>query len=259
MDPFANGVLLVGTGKALKLMQYFQVLSKKSYRARGSYQFSTLTGDCDGEKLRESTISLVRNEEDFRSRAKNFIGEYHQIPPYFSAVKHEGRPLYEWAREGVFINKPAVKRNIFNFEIISNKNNELEFDATVSSGTYIRGLWTDYCKTFELEGHLKGLTRTSWGDCRLCDCVPLSELEDLSKDIGVYLKRPQDLWHLPHLFLNSSESKSFLQGQFLLLKDKALEEYQWVFGDDKQLLGLGAPLCVNGALRLKCDTLLCDQ
>ncbi|MCR9205066.1 MAG: hypothetical protein NXH75_10840 [Halobacteriovoraceae bacterium] len=261
LDPFAEGVLLVGTGKAMKLMAQFQKLLSKTYLGVGDFNYSTDTGDKEGEKLKESLLETIPEHKEFAQRTSQFLGEYLQKPPYFSAVKHEGKPLYEWAREGVFIDKDPVQRTIHAFEIQQEnkdlkKNNQLAFETEVSSGTYIRGLWTDYCKTLGLEGHLSELTRKAWGRCTLDQCFSLDQAKT---NIQEYLIRPQKIWSLKFIVLKDEEAKGFVQGQFLGGPAAVgLEKYQWVFDSNDNLLGLGVPYKLGQETCLKCDVLLCN-
>lgn len=261
LDPFATGVLLVGTGKALKLMAYFQKLLSKTYLAKGTYLFSTDTGDIEGQKLKDSQFQERPTFSHLKTKAEGFVGPYFQKPPYFSAVKHEGRPLYEWAREGVFIDKDPVEREVYFLDLKkTNIEDEIEFKTEVSSGTYIRGLWVDLCQACGLEGHLTSLSREAWGSCLKGDCYTLEEAKE---EIAKFLLRPDEIWKLPKVFLNSDAAHGFVQGQFLRpsswdLSWEGKDAYQWVYGENKELLGLGIPHFVSGELRLKCEVLLCD-
>lgn len=257
LDPFAEGVLLVGTGKALKLMEQFQKLLTKTYKGVGDFSYSTDTGDKEGKKLKESKKEFTFVLEELNNNTSNFLGKYHQRPPYFSAVKHEGRPLYEWAREGVFIDKDPVEREIFHFQITHlDLENGVSFEAEVSSGTYIRGLWVDFCQDLGFEGHLKELKRTAWGECHERDCFTL---QDAKENIQSFLLRPHKIWPLKEISLSEELAHGFVQGQFLDGDfTEELDDYQWVFGPDGVLLGLGAPIKAGGRVRLKCHVLLRD-
>lgn len=259
LDPFAEGVLLVGTGKAMKLMAQFQKLLSKTYLGVGDFNFSTNTGDKDGEKLKESSLETIPSHNEFTQMTSHFLGDYLQKPPYFSAVKHEGKPLYEWAREGVFIDKEPVHRKIYKFDILERElsiKNQLAFETEVSSGTYIRGLWADYCKILGLEGHLSELTRKAWGSCTLEQCFSLDQAK---ANIKEYLIRPHKIWSLKIIVLKEEEAQAFVQGQFLGGPvAKNLEDHQWVFDSSDNLLGLGVPYKLGRESRLKCDVLLCN-
>jgi tRNA pseudouridine55 synthase len=255
LDPFAEGILLVGTGKALKMVQYFQNDMSKTYEGVGTFDFSTDTGDLEGQRIgsTESKGPVGALDRDvLNQQAATFVGPYLQKPPYFSAVKHEGRPLYDWAREGVFIDKPAVEREVFSFEILRQlEDNTYEFRTRVSSGTYIRGLWHEFAHKMGLPGHLRVLKRVGWGDYCGQDALklPIESLKDED------LKLVTDFWDLPLLNLNERQSEYFTSGRYLETKvlEGPVERYQWVLGPRSELLGLGVPICVDGRDFLKVE------
>lgn len=249
LDPFADGALLVGTGKALKLMQFFQQEMSKSYVGVGNFSHGTDTGDREGKILKTSPDIKRPNLDELNELQGRFLGPYWQKPPYFSAVKHEGRPLYEWAREGVFIEKEPVKREIYELRFMEAESERVKFFCKVSSGTYVRGLWTDIAQTFGLEGHLQELKRTAWGDIGESDLYhhEAGDVESLKEA----MKRPHELWELPKVYLKAKEALCFCQGQYLSLKEakEGLEKVEssflassgrgWVFDSEENLLGLG--------------------
>ncbi len=249
LDPFAEGVLLVGTGKALKLVQYFQTKMSKTYFGVGSLEFATDTGDCDGQSLKVSEESSVISLEEISNQSKKFLGEYEQVPPFFSAVKHEGRPLYEWAREGVFITKPPVKRNIIDFKVIEAMGGkDFSFECVVSSGTYVRGLWSDLAQEVGMWGHLKELKRIAWGDFPLDSCLTLP-MSDVSIDKFL---RPNQFWKLPEITLNDEQVKMFIQGQYVGV-EQALSPFQWILDQSGQSCGLGVGVLEDGKEKLKVE------
>ncbi|MCF8059834.1 MAG: tRNA pseudouridine(55) synthase TruB [Bacteriovoracaceae bacterium] len=249
LDPFAEGVLLLGTGKALKLVQYFQTLMTKTYWGVGTLDFATDTGDCDGQKLRVSDSPSVISLEEIQNLSQGFIGEYHQVPPFFSAVKHEGRPLYEWAREGIFISKDPVERTIVDFKIIESLgNNEFSFECVVTSGTYIRGLWSDLAQKLGQWGHLKKLKRTAWGPFEIDSCLKMP-IESLILDDCL---RPEKIWKIPEVILSEDQVKLFAQGQYLELEQR-IAPYQWVFDQHGKSIGLGVPVYIGREKKLKVD------
>jgi tRNA pseudouridine55 synthase len=223
----------------------------------GTFAFSTDTGDEQGKLLLKSKSEEMPTLDKIAATAQGLVGEYLQRPPYFSAVKHEGRPLYEWAREGVFIDKPAVKRHLYSFEVGQGPNlqsGEYEFHCEVSSGTYIRGLWSDLAKSLAKEGHLKQLKRQGWGRFNAKDAMTLPintiGLEDL--------KRPDEFWDIPKIILEDQESVRFCQGQYL--EGNSFEgEFCWVYDNHSHLLGLGgSPASGKGQRLLKTIVSLTD-
>lgn len=258
LDPFADGLLLVGTGKALKLVHFFQNEMSKIYRGRGSFEFSTDTGDIDGEIVDKgaSYAKDVPTLDLLRTKASEFVGLYQQAPPYFSAVKHDGRPLYEWARQGTFIDKPPVQREVFSFSILEKlADNSFTFEATVSSGTYIRGLWFDLAKAVSLPGHLQTLTRVGWGNINLGDwqesVIEGEKINDFSRN---HLIRVDKLWDLPSMSLPQNEADLFSRGVYVAPPfSNRPDPYQWVYGPGRELLGLGVPVKVHGKDLLKVE------
>lgn len=251
LDPFADGLLLVGTGKALKMVSHFQQEMTKTYLGKGTFAFSTDTGDSEGERLEqkgEYTFNDKRPSiEELQKCADQFIGAYEQRPPYFSAVKHEGKPLYDWAREGVFIEKEPVHRVIHCFDILEDLGGgEFLFRAEVSSGTYIRGLWCDLAEKLGLDGHLLELKREKWGqtDLSIACKGPFDEL------IKESFYRIDYFWDLSKIELSAEDASKFIQGQYLK-NDGHLEDRVWVYGPNDQLLGLGGPVNEKGDVFLK--------
>lgn len=170
LDPFAEGVFLIGIAGAQKLNECIHEELPKTYWARGLVGIQTSTGDCQGEVLHKDTqeqISMTLGElscEQLTSLwQKSFLGSYSQRPPAFSATKHEGKALYEYARAGIMIEKPPVEREIYQLDVLERSNDEICFRATVSSGTYIRTLFEDMMKEMGLAGHLLELKREAIG------------------------------------------------------------------------------------------------
>lgn len=213
LDPFAEGLLLVGTGKAMKLMTLIQEELPKHYEAVGSIGIKTFTGDCDGEVMEEINLSqqdLSTLYPTISSQADMLKGEYLQAPPYFSAVKHEGKPLYEYAREGIFIEKPPVSRHIYELDILGIDNTEVTFRSKVSNGTYIRTLWQDMLSCIEGHGHLTKLIRDQVGQLTLADSITPDEFID---NAGLFAFAPDQVVTLPRIELSEREALDLLQGR----------------------------------------------
>ncbi len=177
LDPFAEGLLLIGLNGAMKFYGLLQKTFPKTYVATGIVGLSSPTGDgSDPENISKihcppSVRQLGREELNHFCRS-HFLGSYNQAPHYFSAAKYKGKPLYQYAREGIMIDKPPVKRFIYDMTILYWSYPELTFQVRVSSGTYIRGLFEDLCEKLETKGILSRLKRTAIGPCRLKEAVP---------------------------------------------------------------------------------------
>lgn len=179
LDPFADGVYLIGVAGAQKLNDLVHGHLRKTYVATGMIGSKTDSGDCDGNIVREigpsptwdHFISLSHNELEETLRAKFCEMPYQQRPPMYSAAKHLGRPLYEYARQGEFVDKAAVPRQIFHLEVLEKSKEQLSFRVEVSSGTYIRTLFEDILDHFGLIGHLTALTREAIGPLNIKDSL----------------------------------------------------------------------------------------
>jgi tRNA pseudouridine55 synthase len=259
LDPFAEGILIIGTGKAMKLMNIVQEELPKRYTALGQMGKKTITGDCDGELMSEIDLSQDELNELYPKiihQAKGLIGEYWQAPPYYSAVKHEGKALYEYAREGVFIDKEPVQRFIYNLELIENPTsqmNEASFCAKVSNGTYIRTLWQDMLTDIDHHGHLTQLIRDEVGGIRLEHTVRPEEFMDDPKQKTL---SPLDVIQLEKVSLEVEQVLDLMQGREISLDETPPQGHFWIFYKS-YLIGIGESM--DGQNLVKVKTLLFSQ
>ncbi len=170
LDPFAEGVLMIGTGGAARLNDFIHEFLPKTYLATGKLGEETPTGDPTSEVVQTDNSAFLRREigsfsrEFIDERAKNkFLGTYLQTPHKYSATKFMGKNLHEWAREGVEVKKEAVERTIHAIEVVNFDFPLLTIRSTVSSGTYIRTLFTELSHDLGTLGHLLTLKRESVG------------------------------------------------------------------------------------------------
>ena len=170
LDPFACGVLLVGAGGAARLNDYIHQLPK-TYLAVGKLGVSTASGDCTNPILQEDHTPFLQELATWPLAKLNtllqekFLGEYWQAPPMYSAAKFQGEPLHVWAKRGVPIVKPPVRRQIYQLNIIQYKFPWVCLRCQVSSGTYIRVLFMDMAKYLGTGGTLYSLLREKIGPC----------------------------------------------------------------------------------------------
>lgn len=230
LDPFAEGLLLVGTGKAMKLMALIQEELPKQYQAVGNIGLKTFTGDCDGERMNEIELSqqeLTSLYQSLYAQAESLKGQYLQAPPYFSAVKHEGKPLYEYAREGIFIDKPPVSRHIYDLEILGTDECEVTFRAKVSNGTYIRTLWQDMLPSIDGCGHLTKLVRDQVGSLNLTHSISPDEF---IANEELFSFAPDQVVSLPRIELSAQDAIDLLQGR-LVYRDTSSTGFSagWAF------------------------------
>ena len=144
-----------------------------------------------------------------------FEGEIDQVPPMYSALKHQGRPLYEYAREGVEIARPARHITIHSLTLVSFDGQQAVIDVVCSKGTYVRTLAEDIGERLDAGAHLTGLRRTRTAGFSLENAITLAELEALSVGERDNLLLPPDVLvgHLPEIILSDEQSSHFCHGQ----------------------------------------------
>ena len=162
LDPLATGVLPIVIGEATKYISYIEN-NKKSYNVKCKLGVFSECGDFESEPIKYNdeklTIQNLR-EQTIKNTLAKFIGEYMQIPPMFSSTKHNGKPLYIFARQNIEIDREPKKRHIYEINYISLKSDILEFSVVCSSGTYIRTLVQDISKHWDLHSCLYSLHRS---------------------------------------------------------------------------------------------------
>ncbi len=212
LDPFADGLLPLCFGEATKFSQY-QLEADKRYRAVLQLGVTTTTGDPEGEILETRPVNT--SGEQVAEVVSRFLGHTMQTPPMYSALKYQGKPLYEYARAGITIDRPARPVHIRNIEILAWGGDTLSIDVTCSAGTYIRTLAEDIGLKLGCGAHLTRLTRLASGGFNLADAVTLAQLEqdDLPQRDARLAAVDGLISYLPAVALNVAEAKSLLQGQ----------------------------------------------
>ena len=187
LDPEVDGVLLLLLGGATKVSDYAMDLGK-SYRAEVCLGIKTTTEDLTGEVVEECKVTDV-SVDKIKEILKSMIGEIEQKPPIYSAIKVNGRKLYEYARRGQFdVEIPTRKVNIYNISFIENseyyKDDKFYFsiDINCGKGTYVRTIATSIGEKLNLPSTMSKLTRTRSGEITLDNCLTLSEVEQHLKD-----------------------------------------------------------------------------
>jgi tRNA pseudouridine55 synthase len=171
LDPLATGLLVICTGKMTKQIDTFQG-QEKEYT--GTFVLGSTTPSYDLETDIDKTFSTSHITKDsVLSATKLFIGEIDQFPPVFSAIKKDGKRLYEFARAGESVEIKSRKVSISEFEITRFENNEVDFRVVCSKGTYIRSLANDFGKALNSGAHLSVLRRTKIGDFKVNDAVTI--------------------------------------------------------------------------------------
>ena len=176
LDPMASGVLLVCLGSATKLVD-IMTLDKKQYEAELLLGVATDTEDVTGRVLRETEVSV--SEEAVIDTVKSFIGRSKQIPPMYSAIKKDGKKLYEYARQGIEIEREARDIEIYDISDISVNLPVVHFSVYCSKGTYIRSLCRDIGDRLGCGGSLKSLKRSEIRGFLAEDALSLDRVSQL--------------------------------------------------------------------------------
>ena len=180
LDPDATGVLPICVGKATKLADYIMA-AEKTYIAEITLGVATDTLDSSGNVLETKEVNC--SEEDIRNAVKSFIGEQDQVPPMYSAIKINGKKLYELAREGKEIERKARRINIFDIEILSfEMPDKFRIKVDCSKGTYIRTLCGDIGEKLGCGAHMSSLERTRSGSFVKENSITLDELKNLCEN-----------------------------------------------------------------------------
>jgi tRNA pseudouridine55 synthase len=193
LDPFATGVLIILVGRATRLAQ-FLIGAEKEYLAVVRFGYSTDTGDLTGKptsEIRERTrreSPVVWTDQEIEHALRSLLGQIDQIPPMYSAKRHDGRKLYEFARRGETVDRKSVPVNIRELEALRRggrflKDNEdgtvdLALRVVCSAGTYVRTLAEDLGQRLEIGAHLAELRRTRAGEFSIASAVTLEQLKD---------------------------------------------------------------------------------
>lgn len=176
LDPLATGVLPLCLGEATKFSQYL-LSSDKRYWVRIKLGVATDSGDADGEVISEADASGVR-EADVSGALEQFRGEIEQVPSMFSAIKHNGQPLYKLARQGIEVEREARRVTVYSNELTAFADGELELEIHCSKGTYVRSIAEDLGEQLGVGGHVTALRRRSAGPYCEEDMVTLDFLTE---------------------------------------------------------------------------------
>lgn len=211
LDPLATGVLLICLGSATRLAE-FLMNSPKHYRAHIRLGITTDTLDAEGTVVSRRPVEVGR--EEVERALEHFRGPILQVPPMFSALKRDGRPLYRLARRGETVERPPRPVEIYRLELVEWSPPDLVLEVLCSPGTYIRSLAHDLGETLGCGAYLAGLTRLASGDFRLEDAVELDVLTP--ERLPEYLLPPDAaLRQFPALHLTPEEARAVGHGQKL--------------------------------------------
>ena len=250
LDPFATGMLPICLGEASKTAA-FMLEAGKRYRATAHLGVATSTGDLEGEVIQTCPIPDI-HPGTLMQILQRFTGEIEQVPPMYSALKHEGRPLYEYARAGIVIERPARTVTIHQLELVDWQSPGLTFDVHCSKGTYIRTLAEDIAAALDCCAHLVALRRMlvePFDDYPMWTLEQLQEARERGDLLDSLLAVDAGLVAWPRVDVDTEQQLKFRHGQQILLAEgRSVTGNTRVYGPEDNLLGL-AKVASNGNLQ----------
>ena len=239
LDPFATGLLPLCLGEATKFSQ-FLLDADKVYLAEVKFGVRTSSGDLDGEVIATRSVDLL--ETQVRQALEGFLGEIEQVPPMHSALKHQGRPLYEYARKGIEIERPARRVVVHSLELESFTGDACVLRVHCGKGFYVRALADDLGEVLGCGAHLSGLRRTAVGRFDIADAVTPAQLEACSEPERDGRLLPADalITALPELALDPESAWQIFHGQAVWLPRLRVGAVHRIYAPDGRFLGVAA-------------------
>lgn len=239
LDPLATGVLPLCFGEATKFSQ-MMLDSDKAYITTAKLGIRTETGDSEGAVVEEKPVPAL-TEAQVEAVLEHFRGDIQQVPSMYSALKHQGKPLYEYAREGIVIDRPARPVTIYELTLLAVREQELDLAVTCTKGTYIRSLVEDIGEALGCGAHVSALRRTLASGYTLANARDVKDLEAMrergeSLD-GLLLPPESALTMFPEHRLAGPALVSILNGQPVRIPGQSLEGFVRIYGD-RSFVGL---------------------
>lgn len=236
LDPLATGVLPLCFGEATKFSQ-MMLDSDKAYIATARLGVRTETGDSEGAVVEERPVPAGLDAAALEPVLDRFRGAIQQVPSMYSALKHKGRPLYEYAREGIEIERPSRPVTIYELTLLDVREDELDIAVSCTKGTYIRSLVEDIGEALGCGAHVIALRRTMASGFTLADAVPVDRLEamrerDESLD-GLLVAPDAALSMFPEQVLSGTALVSIINGQPVRIPDQLEEGFVRLYGDER--------------------------
>jgi len=241
LDPLATGVLPLCFGEATKFSQFLLDADKK-YWTRIKLGTTTETGDADGEILQERDASGIE-ASDIEAALEQFRGEIEQVPSMYSALKHNGQPLYKLARQGIVVERPARRVTIYSLELTAVDGCEIELQVHCTKGTYIRSLAEDLGAVFGCGGHVAALRRLAAGPYMESQSLTLEALQDMAEEArdASLLPTSSAVCAWPAVRLEANTAYYILKGQPVQVGSAPANGWVQIFesAEEDRFLGVG--------------------
>lgn len=216
LDPMATGVLPVLLGEYTKLSKYL-IEHDKIYIAKIKLGEKTDTGDSEGNVIETKNVDKNKiSDENVKKVLESFLGKQKQIPPIYSAIKVNGKKLYEYARQGIEVKLEPREIEIYDIKLLNINNLEIEFEVNCSKGTYIRSLCEDIAKKLGTVGYMSSLQRTLVDKFSIDNAIDFETLEKIKDNIENKLVKMEEVFsNLDKIKLNNRKKELFLNGVML--------------------------------------------
>ena len=252
LDPLATGMLPICLGEATKFSQ-FLLDSDKRYFVTAKLGERTDTSDAEGQVVETREVNVL--EEDILAALPQFRGDILQVPTMFSALKHNGKPLYEYARKGITVEREARPITIFELKFVEYQAPYLSLEVHCSKGTYIRTLVDDLGEVLGCGAHVSVLRRLAVGDYPVEEMMPIEELQLLAESFPQQeldrLLLPMDtaVASLPQINLDESQTKAVKFGQRVKFENgEQVYGLVRLFSNTQQFLGV-AEITADNVIR----------
>ena len=238
LDPLASGLLPICLGEATKF-SHFLLDSDKSYRALVTLGSTTTTGDAEGEVLERLPVTTTAEELD--AALKKMVGDIWQVPPMYSALKRDGKALYEYARDGVEVEREPRPVCIHAITLERFEGTQFEIVVSCSKGTYIRTLAEDIGKLLGCGAHLGGLRRLTTAHFHLRDAVTIEQLEQMTMEQrdAALLGADVAIEDLPQVTIDADSTFYLLRGQEVWKSGLNIQGLFRIYSEQGDFLGIG--------------------
>lgn len=253
LDPNATGVLPLLLGDATKVSKYL-IEHDKEYIAEIKLGMKTDTADEEGNVIEKENIDVTNYSKEYvENTLKKFIGKSYQTPPIYSAIKVNGKKLYDYARSKEKVEIPKREIEIYSIELIDieEKENIIEFWVHCSKGTYIRTLCENIANELGTIGYMKNLQRIKVGKFDIKDSITIEQLMNEMNNIKKYIITIENLFqNVDKIILNSSELEKFLNGVKIINNKK--DGIYRIYNEKNKFIGIG----VNKDKKIKRDIII---
>lgn len=241
LDPNATGVLPLLIGNATKISKYL-INHDKEYEVVLQLGIRTETADVEGKVIEEKEVTAeMLNKDNIEEKLQQFIGKQEQIPPIYSAIKVNGKKLYEYARRGQEVELKPRQIEIYSIQLvgINEKEKQISFKAKCSKGTYIRSLCEDISKKLGTVGYMKELNRLQAGEFYIKDAVTISEMKEKIEagNLENIITIEEIFKNNPQIQLEQEQIEPYING--VKINTKKTNGVYRIYKPDGTFIGLG--------------------